>query len=1129
MSFDFSANFAYTGTSQTWTKPVNVANAYFYVNGAGGAGSSVASGGGGAYTLSIFNFLQSDISYNVTINVGGGGKAPPIQTGGLSTGSYTDPSSNNFSNGGDGSTLSQQSSGGGGGMTTVFYNDPSNNKIIKIIAGGGGGGGSVTGANGAPSGNIGTLINNNSASSSIGSSGSGSSSGSLGGQGGNTQLSGNAGLGGLNGGVNGHDYQDTSGAYFYYGGGGGSGGTFAGGGGGAGYGGAAGGKSGGGGGGGSFINSPISLFSLGEGGVGGAPGQNGGNGSVTIYWYEVPPIVPIVPVQMLSLDAQHTARSIYRAPVYKPLLDVSAALPQNIGQPGSSISLTGSPVISTNGNIYFVGNDGYLYAYSSNLELKWYNNFGTFLDFTPALNTNGTIYVCTSINATSPSLPNTQTNQAIYAIIDNVTYGSLKWYYTISTQPYEGNISTSPILDLNNNIYFGTDQGVIYAITDGNNKGVDGWRWPFDVNANESIPDGNAVLDSPVIDFSNNKLCYATSYFGSIGNIYTLDLSSNPITHQMIAPSLRWSKPEQNNINYRYLSIGYINGIEVLYSTTNYDLYAFDLSNGNAMFAPLTTTDNFSSRIAVGNDNRVYFTTSSYLNVVDCSNGVLEWQYPTYSPPSAIGNSPPLIDTSNNVLFGTTDSYLYSINGVNRTFNWRYGLENNISESYISIQTTPVIGNNNNIYAFTGDKIYDFSGNNPPVPPSLPIVPMYMLDKKHTNVTSYYGPSITILPTIKWSTNFVSSNWFVSPSISIAYDGTLYLGSNDGYVYALNSSNGSNKWRVPIQNPITQSYANSPKAIYTTPVISTDGTIYIGTNEGYLFALNPTNGSIKWNYNAGYPLQSSPIIDLSSGTIYFGAGNNVYALKDAGYAAYPKWLSVLFPTGGVINSSPAIGPNGYLYFGSNDGYVYAVDSATGLQACSPFDANLPSDVHPIYTSPSVDLSGNVIIGNGSYMNGVLYYLDASLNLLWTFDYVGGADPDIAKSKFHSPNVGPIYNTVSINGDTIYLSTIGYIYAIYRDTGLRKWYYADSNCYYSSVVVDASGTLFFSSIKVKNDQQYIKNAGILHCMTDNGDGPFNYNINWALQVSTPARLAPPVIGPNQTIYISGTSNKIYAIK
>jgi hypothetical protein len=76
------------------------------------------------------------------------------------------------------------------------------------------------------------------------------------------------------------------------------------------------------------------------------------------------------------------------------------------------------------------------------------------------------------------------------------------------------------------------------------------------------------------------------------------------------------------------------------------------------------------------------------------------------------------------------------------------------------------------------------------------------------------------------------------------------------------------------------------------------------------------------------------------------------------------------------------------------------------------------------------------------------------------------------------------------------------------------------------VVDASGTLFFGSVKAKTINQYTANAGVLHCITDNGN---SWTENWALQVCNPGRLAPPVIGTNRTIYISATANNIYAIK
>ena len=1102
MSFDFSANFAYTGTSQLWTKPINVNTAYLYANGAGGAGNSNnASGGGGAYTLSIYRYLQADLSYNVIVNVGSGGQAPPLQAGGISVGGYIDSSGNSQNSGGAGTTLSGISSGGGGGMTTILYTDPSGINIFKIIAGGGGGGGKLSSTNGGASGNIGTPVLNNSASSSIGSTGLGAG----GGQGGNSDLSGNAGIGGINGGVNGHDYIDISGIYnTYYGGGGGSGGTFAGGGGGAGYGGAAGGKYGGGGGGGSYSNANTSLFSVGAGGAGGGPGQNGGDGTVTIYWYEVPPVIPQPEVKMFMLNAQHTVKSSYTAPIRVP------AIVRDLSFSALGSSNPNSAVINSRGVIYVIGGNGALYAFNYNFTQKWLNPFsisGYPFFGTPSITADGTLYVSSTTALAT---------KYFFAVVDNGLNGGQKWAYPLDLP--DGNISTSPVLDLSNNIFFGTDQGIIYAIRDGTIQGIKGWQYPS--NNLGSLPTvGTSIIGAPAIDLSYNILCYTTNSNITLNStINALDLSGNSVLNQ-ITPTLRWSKTGiVANEYYTAPSLGTsssINNMIAYTSSSAGNIYAFDISNnGNSIWtAPINIADTNLSTIAIGQDNHIYLTSKNSLNVIDSSNGFLEWTYPIIpmGATNVLNNSIPLIDACNNILFGARDNHLYSIDGIGRNFNWRYGVG-------APIQAMPVLGANNHIFVGANNAtFYDLCGNSAPVPTTTAVVPMYMLNTRHTSLSNYYGPTTTTLPSIYWQQPFVSGNLYVSPSISIASDGTLYLGSNDGYVYALDSTNGGAiKWINQISNSSSGNY-NSPNAIFTTPVVAPDKTIYIGSNQGYLYALNPT-GTIKWSYNAGYPLQSSPIID-ASGSIYFGASKYVFAVGDDGFSAYPKWLTP-FQTNANVNSSPALGSNGYLYFGSDDGYVYAIEHFTGLLKWSTnLSIILPPGVYvdPIYTSASVDASCNVIIGNGSYMNGSLYYLDGSNgNILWTK----------IPTDFISSKVGPIYNTVAIHGDTLYLSTIGYFYALDRVTGATKWHFYDKNCYYTSATIDASGTIFFCSIKAADDFQYTKNAGILHSLTDNGS---SFKENWALQVCSPGRLAPPVIGLDRTIYISATANKIYAIK
>lgn len=63
----------------------------------------------------------------------------------------------------------------------------------------------------------------------------------------------------------------------------------------------------------------------------------------------------------------------------------------------------------------------------------------------------------------------------------------------------------------------------------------------------------------------------------------------------------------------------------------------------------------------------------------------------------------------------------------------------------------------------------------------------------------------------------------------------------------------------------------------SSPAIGADGTIYVGSGDGALYAVNP-NGTIKGSYVTGGHIDSSPALG-TDGTIYVGSGDgNLYAL-----------------------------------------------------------------------------------------------------------------------------------------------------------------------------------------------------------------------------------------------------------
>jgi len=174
-------------------------------------------------------------------------------------------------------------------------------------------------------------------------------------------------------------------------------------------------------------------------------------------------------------------------------------------------------------------------------------------------------------------------------------------------------------------------------------------------------------------------------------------------------------------------------------------------------------------------------------------------------------------------------------------------------------------------------------------------------------------------------------------SPAIGADGTIYVGSDDYNLYAINPD-GSQKWSFTTGAPIRSS-----------PAIGTDGTIYVGSDDQKLYAINP-DGSRKWAGMTGALVESSPAIG-ADGTIYVGSfGNNLYAINPDGSQ---KWY---FTTGGMIWSSPAIGADGTIYVGSHDNTLYAINP-DGSRKWSF------TTVAEVFSSPAIGTDGTIYFGS----------------------------------------------------------------------------------------------------------------------------------------------------------------------
>ncbi len=151
-------------------------------------------------------------------------------------------------------------------------------------------------------------------------------------------------------------------------------------------------------------------------------------------------------------------------------------------------------------------------------------------------------------------------------------------------------------------------------------------------------------------------------------------------------------------------------------------------------------------------------------------------------------------------------------------------------------------------------------------------------------------------------------------------NGTVYFGSDDEHLYAVDIQTGQEKWRFK-----TDGEVNVPSAV-------ADGTVFFGSNDDYLYAVDTESGQEKWRFETDSNVIFAPVI--ADGTVFFGSNDDyLYALDTE--SGQEKWrFETERDTSSrsnfrIVDSSPAIG-DGTIFFGHVD-YLFAVDIETGQE------------------------------------------------------------------------------------------------------------------------------------------------------------------------------------------------------
>ena len=317
---------------------------------------------------------------------------------------------------------------------------------------------------------------------------------------------------------------------------------------------------------------------------------------------------------------------------------------------------------------------------------------------------------------------------------------------------------------------------------------------------------------------------------------------------------------------------------------------------------------------------------------------------------------------------------------------------------------------------------------------------------------------------LKWT--FKTGGPIVASPVIV--EGTVYIGSMDGFLYALDQETGKEKWKFKSRMPIASTAAVA------------GGTLYFVSSTGALAAIDTVSGKPKWVFATemerkfeaknlhGYPPAAQTIPDawdvfISSpavfdGKVYFGSGDgNVYAVDAQSGALHWK-----FATKDVVHASPAVADN-TVYIGSWDSYLYALDAETGQPRWSLKTGEDPVAHNQVgfQSSPAV-VDGTVYVG---CRDAHVYAVDAATGRKkWDYPtskswvngtpavrdgvvYVGTSDSsrfmaldaNTGRLRFNFDAKAYMFSSAALAGEIAYVGDHnGRLYAIDTKTGKLAW-------------------------------------------------------------------------------------------
>jgi outer membrane protein assembly factor BamB len=299
--------------------------------------------------------------------------------------------------------------------------------------------------------------------------------------------------------------------------------------------------------------------------------------------------------------------------------------------------------------------------------------------------------------------------------------------------------------------------------------------------------------------------------------------------------------------------------------------------------------------------------------------------------------------------------------------------------------------------------------------------------------------------TLKWSFDTYGA---VNSTPAIV-NGLVMFGSVDGRFYAVDAATGKQKWIFKTAGesrftapgihgaiPRTEIMADPFDVFLSSPVVAGE-VVYFGSGDHNVYALDIATGALKWKFETGNVVHASPAV--ANNVVYIGSWDrNMYALNASSGAMLWKYQTgddTLIHNQVGIASSAAVS-NGIVFFGCRDGHFYAVDAKTGAKRWD------------------IDNKMGWVIASPAVANGVVYFPTSDGQRFKAVEWATG------QIKFNVAMKTISFSSPAIVSNTLYFGTSdGWVHALDMSTGtVKSEFQTDGSRKNSALYVDAKGGL-----------------------------------------------------------------------